>query len=215
MKKTIPLLTPVFLALTSAASNGALIMISNADFEANGPGFIQATAWIGTNTARVAEHAGNRNQSALALSSDGVTDGAAHFAFTQGTTGPAEQTLTTVFTADFTYTLSSASNYGGGDNAGIIYDIGYDAGAGFVSLGSTTVPQALGGAGTSWARTSSAPTTVAAGDAAIGENIIIRIQSSTNNGVWFDNVELDAVPEPSSALLLSLAALATLGRRRR
>ncbi len=190
-------------------------MITNADFEANGPGFVQATAWTGTNTARVGDHASFRNQSALALSSDGVTDGAAHFAFTQGTTGPAEQTLTTVFVADFTYTLSSNSNYGNNDQSGIIYDVGYDAGAGFVSLGSTTVAQNSGSGGTSWARTSSDPTTVAAGDAAIGENIIIRIQSDRDQGVWFDNVELDAVPEPSSALLLSLAALATLGRRRR
>lgn len=56
--------------------------------------------------------------------------------------------------------------------------------------------------------------TATAGDPGIGEDLAIRIHSVESNPVFFDNFQVDAVPEPSAALLGALGLLALLRRQR-
>lgn len=212
-------LTAVVAAI-SVPSQAAPIAIVNADFEDGGPvgaGFPQATSWGGE--ARLTSHASFRNESALFGGGD-------NFVFNTGDDPVAEQTLVATYTADTVYTISANINYGGSDvGVDALLELGYDNGGGFVSLGLTTVDMnalntANGGNpadGTAWALATAGGVEVLAGNAAIGEQIIVRIAASPGaQGLWFDNVSLDGslVPEPSSLAILGLGGLLIARGRR-
>ena len=96
---------------------------------------------------------------------------------------------------------------------GATIELYYDDGGTLTTLGTTTYD--LGGGTTSGPF--EATLTVAADDdtASYGKNIGIRL-GTTDAWVGFDNVRLDAVPEPSTATsLLSLLGISMLIRRRK
>lgn len=207
-------------AALAVPSQAAPIAIVNADFEDGGPvggGFPQVSGWGGE--ARNTSHASFRNESALFGGGD-------NFVFNTGDDPASEQTLVATYIADTVYTLAANINYGGTDVfVDALLELGYDNGGGFVSLGSTTIDMGAmnttngGNAadGTGWALGTADGVEVLAGNAAIGEQIIIRIAAvAAIQGLWFDTVTLDGspVPEPGSLALLCLGGLLIARRRR-
>ncbi|MFQ3587067.1 MAG: PEP-CTERM sorting domain-containing protein [Fimbriimonadaceae bacterium] len=117
------------------------------------------------------------------------------------------------FEEGWTYTFRSWAANGGNSNIG--YGIGYrDSAGGFVLL----AQQNYGGLGNPWAAYDGVTYSTAAGGPEVGRQVgiaFVSIPGVGGGGVWVDNVEFEAVPEPASMLALGAGLAAVMARRRR
>jgi len=119
-----------------------------------------------------------------------------------------------LFKAGVSYTFTSYAQGGGNDVGTILYQIGYEDGAGdFVTLA-----EAAYIAGADWQEMGGVSITINSGDAAIGSRVWVRLGAVDDgrnpDDTWFDSFSLKIVPAPGSMALLALGGIAA-GRRRR
>jgi hypothetical protein len=125
--------------------------------------------------------------------------------------------LADTFAASTSYTFRGYSIESGPQND-IRFYIGYDSGSGFVELANATFDL---DSFNEWTLLDGVTYSTGVAGAELGQNIIVRvgtIQTVGTNGdaAWFDAMSLTTaqVPEPTSILLLALAAGIGLGARR-
>ena len=199
MKKTIILGASLALLLASASSiQAAAITIQNPSFElpgGNGGQYPSADFWPGSRFTELSADVG--------LSGG---DGPRHNGQNSGDT--ANQDLGVAFLADTVYTLTIAIGNRTSDTNNPTGTARFGLTADGVEVGTFTEATSPGG-------TFLDSTYVfATGAVAPTGNVGIRLQGVNGRGL-FDNVRLDAVPEPSTALCALIGGSLLLGRRRR
>lgn len=116
-----------------------------------------------------------------------------------------------VFQDGVEYTFGSWGQGGGNDVGEMVYEIGYDDGAGnFVLLATASYS-----VGQAWELLDGVSYVPSSGDGAAGNNIWVRLGAGDGpdpEDVWFDSFYL--VPAPASAAVLALGLGAALRRRR-
>lgn len=115
-----------------------------------------------------------------------------------------------------TYTFKSLATNGGSNNA--VYSIGYmavDNGDQFDYVELANAQYTITG---DWQAYAGVTLTLAAGSPAIGKQIAVSFGNSylgTGGGVWVDNAEFEAVPEPATMIALGMGVLALARKRRK
>lgn len=120
--------------------------------------------------------------------------------------------ITDVIFSEGTEYIFGGWGQGGGNDVGtMVYEIGYDDGGGnYVLLNSMTYD-----VGAEWQMLAGVGYTPSAGDAAIGQNVWVRLGpggGGDSEDVWFDSFFL--VPAPTSGVFLGFGCLVTMRRRR-
>ena len=116
-----------------------------------------------------------------------------------------------VFAADTTYDFDAWVTGGGSDSGEVVFQIGYDLAGEFQLLATNAVT-----VGATWVEYSGVSYTTGSAGAELGMPIWVRLGDGVDGApgdsdIWFDNFTL--TPEPTSALLLALGALALVRRR--
>ena len=198
------------LVLTSAASQAATVL--NPSFEAdiagegNNPGG-SFTGWVVSGAAGYQDLPGTTY---TPLPTDGIQNAYANFG-----TGVLSQLTSEVITAGNTYTFTVdvglLSAFAGTGSLGTIRLFGSTGGPS-VSIAELTglAPTA----GTYLTNQTISYTALASADPFAGQSVGIALINQAGTQVIFDNVRFDVIPEPSTALLGGLGALALLRRRR-
>ena len=221
-KQTIVIGTALAVVLAGSAQ-AALLTVANPSFEQpvatsggswvdtgviSGWGKLSAEPWAGV------AHCQNRLTAGTPLYASGGPAGN-QCAFVYLTTSPPAgfvQSLTDVLTADWTYTLTVAVGRRGTAETAGQYKIELLAGG-------NPVAQATGVA--TWTTDSwqdvVANITVPGGHAEINNALGVRLSHIGSGSTYadFDNVRLDAVPEPGGVLLVVAGAASLIRRRRR
>lgn len=197
--------TAACITLAATSANAATtIPLTNSTFETTtgGGSFPLATGWTSVNTATHAAFP-RGNNSGLGTRF-GYTTGIGY----QTLSGPGNQ-----YEADKTYTFQGLivdNDTAALNGPNITFELGYFVGATYNTLQSA-VYDADGL--TDWTLSNGVSFNTGLASPAIGKDIVVVLRGSTG-GVWFDNVTLTSVPEPSAALLGGLGMLVLLRRRR-
>lgn len=219
--KTLITIAPLLSLVASA--HAASVMVPNFSFELpalgiNGAAVGNPTNWNGTGTVGYVYNGWNGG----AINVTGL-DGNQLGWFNTDVGTSMSQLLTTTFTAGQSYELRvaavKASNAWSGSTAANAITIQLYYGAFNVIASGTALAQDLNTSQGAMTDITANLTTVAGADAWAGQAIGIRIISTAdgaNNNDWaVDNVRLTAVPEPSSAVLVSCLGFLAIVRRRR
>jgi len=183
-------------------------LLTNGDIETNATGQFGGIGNWGPNGGWAA-HSGfvKPNNGSLGL----------NFGFMSAqTTETVGQKSSALFETGKTYTFSSWANTGGNPEGEIVYQIGYDDGAGaFVVL--NTLPYNIDNQ-ESWTSLAGVAYSTSAAGPEIGKTVWVRLGDGVagdpgRGDVWFDNLSLVVTPEPTSLVLLGLAAVGLLRRR--
>lgn len=190
----------MLLAGVGASANADLL---NAGIEDNGSGIFGSIDFWGPNGGW-ADHA--------SFSRPGNGSLGNNFGFyTVGNEEAVGQVTDVVFAEGTEYTFGSWGQGGGNDVGTMIYEMGYDDGGGnFVLLGVSSY-DVFG----EWQMLAGVSYTPGAGDAAIGQNVWVRLGLGSGGeaeDVWFDSFYL--VPAPTSGMVLGLGCLGLMRRRR-
>jgi hypothetical protein len=206
MKHT--LLITVFCTLAAATIvTAAPIPLANWGFETNSTAMYGSADGWGPNGGW-ANHSGHSKPGYVAALE-------LNFCFMSAqTTETVEQSVPqgNAFEASKIYTFWSYAMGGGDDVGEIAYQIGYTNETGFVALATDTA--VLDG---TWAETAGVTYNTGATGPELGQTIAVRFGDGVgvpgSSDVWFDNAQLDVVPEPTAIGLLTLAAGLFIRRR--
>lgn len=191
----------VLVGLAATAANADLL---NADIETNDSDLFGPINFWGPNGGW-ADHAGFAKPGNESL-------GEAFGFYSVNNEETVGQMTDVVFQNGVELTFGGYGQGGGNDVGTVIYEIGYDDGAGeFVLLASASYE-----VGESWELLDGVSYTPSDGDGAAGNNVWVRLGAGDvgvpPEDVWFDSFYL--VPAPGTAALLGLGLLAGTRRRR-